>query len=139
MIIESHFINAYPCLLVASDEAGRGPLAGPVVASSAAVLVESADQLKKTVKLLRKSGVNDSKKLSVSTREELQKLKGNWKISTVEISAEEIDEIEDAERTFGSTPKFKTPPKMPEKKSPVEEDAEEEDALSYFEKLAKED
>ena len=54
-------------------------------------------------------------------------------------TAEQMEEIEDAEQRFGSTPKFKSAPKMPGKKSPAEDDAEEEDALSYFEKLAKED
>jgi hypothetical protein len=54
-------------------------------------------------------------------------------------TAEEMEEIEDAERRFGSSPKTKPAPKMPEKKSQMEEDGEEEDALSYFEKLAKED
>lgn len=54
-------------------------------------------------------------------------------------TAEEMEQIEDAEQRFGSAPKFKNPPKMPEKKSAIEEDAEEEDALSYFEKLAKEE
>lgn len=93
MIFENQFIHNFPCWLVASDEAGRGPLAGPVVASSAAILVESREQLKKIIQQLRKSGVNDSKKLSSSAREELQKLAGDWTIATVEISAQEIDEI----------------------------------------------
>lgn len=53
-------------------------------------------------------------------------------------TAEEMEEIEEeVESRFGSAPKSKPAPKMPEKKSAVEED--EEDALSYFEKLAKED
>ncbi len=42
------------------DEAGRGPLAGPVVA--AAVILERADEL---------AGINDSKKLSPVSREKL--------------------------------------------------------------------
>ena len=42
------------------DEAGRGPLAGPVVA--AAVILENPETL---------AGINDSKKLSASRREEL--------------------------------------------------------------------
>lgn len=42
------------------DEAGRGPLAGPVVA--AAVILERPEEL---------AGINDSKKLSPSRREEL--------------------------------------------------------------------
>lgn len=53
-------------------------------------------------------------------------------------TAEEMEEIEEAESRFGSA-KSKPAPKMPEKKSSVDEDAEEEDALSYFEKLAKEE
>lgn len=55
-------------------------------------------------------------------------------------TAEEMEEIEEeVESRFGSAQKSKPAPKMPEKKSPVEADAEEEDALSYFEKLAKDD
>jgi hypothetical protein len=54
-------------------------------------------------------------------------------------SAEEMEEIEaEAEARFGS-PKMRPAPKMSEKKIAVDEDAEEENALSYFEKLAKED
>jgi len=54
-------------------------------------------------------------------------------------TAEDMEDIEEAEARFGSTAKSKPAPKMPEKKSSVDEDAEEEDALSYFEKLAKEE
>lgn len=46
--------------LAGVDEAGRGPLAGPVVA--AAVILERPEEL---------IGINDSKKLSASRREEL--------------------------------------------------------------------
>lgn len=54
-------------------------------------------------------------------------------------SAEEMEEMEaEAEARFGS-PKMRPAAKMPEKKTAVDEDAEEENALSYFEKLAKED
>ena len=49
---------------------------------------------------------------------------------------EEIEE--EVESRFGSA-KSKPAPKMPEKKSAADDDGEEEDALSYFEKLAKED
>lgn len=53
-------------------------------------------------------------------------------------SAEEMEEMEaEAEARFGS-PKMRPAAKMPEKKTAVDEDAEEENALSYFEKLAKE-
>jgi ribonuclease HII len=48
------------------DEAGRGPLAGPVVAS--AVLIDS---LKAKEALKKLKGINDSKKLSAKKREEL--------------------------------------------------------------------
>ena len=48
------------------DEAGRGPLAGPVVA--AAVIVDANFILKEDDKLLK---VNDSKKLSAKNREKL--------------------------------------------------------------------
>jgi hypothetical protein len=55
-------------------------------------------------------------------------------------TAEEMEEIEEeVESRFGSGAKSKPAPKMPEKKSASEDDGEEEDALSYFEKLAKED
>jgi len=54
-------------------------------------------------------------------------------------TAEDMEDIEDAEARFGSSAKSKPAPKMPEKKSSVDEDVEEEDALSYFEKLAKEE
>lgn len=55
-------------------------------------------------------------------------------------TAEEMEEIEEeVEQRFGSAPKSKPAPKMPEKKSKQEDEGEEEDALSYFEKLAKED
>lgn len=49
------------CLTAGIDEAGRGPLAGPVVA--AAVIFRSPKHIPK--------GINDSKKLTKSTRQEL--------------------------------------------------------------------
>jgi hypothetical protein len=52
-------------------------------------------------------------------------------------TAEEIEQIEAAEEQFGSF-KSKPAPKMQEKKSSYEDDAEEEDPLSYFQKLAEE-
>jgi ribonuclease HII len=55
--IEIHYSG---CLLAGVDEAGRGPLAGPVIA--AAVILDPARPIK---------GINDSKKLSESKREEL--------------------------------------------------------------------
>ena len=50
------------------DEAGRGPLAGPVVA---AVISLKAETLADTAKIEKLKMVNDSKKLSAKKREEL--------------------------------------------------------------------
>ncbi|TAL71123.1 MAG: ribonuclease HII [Bacteroidetes bacterium] len=57
--IEKQFVNKG--FIAGIDEAGRGPLAGPVVA--AAVILQD--------KLLSKSGINDSKKLKEKEREKL--------------------------------------------------------------------
>ncbi|MBI5326059.1 MAG: ribonuclease HII [Ignavibacteriae bacterium] len=57
--IEKEYI--YKGFIAGIDEAGRGPLAGPVVA--AAVILQD--------KLLSKSGINDSKKLKENEREKL--------------------------------------------------------------------
>jgi ribonuclease HII len=66
------------------DEAGRGPLAGPVVA--AAVVLDPASPI---------AGLDDSKKLSESKREELFPLIRRQALawSVVEISPAEIDRI----------------------------------------------
>ena len=66
------------------DEAGRGPLAGPVVA--AAVVLRSEQQL---------DGVRDSKKLSAAKRESLAELIRNGAVawSVAEASVAEIDQL----------------------------------------------
>ena len=66
------------------DEAGRGPLAGPVVA--AAVVLRSEQQL---------DGVRDSKKLSATKRELLAELIRNSAVawSVAEASVAEIDQL----------------------------------------------
>ena len=66
------------------DEAGRGPLAGPVVA--AAVVLRSEQQL---------DGVRDSKKLSATKRESLAGLIRNSAVawSVAEASVAEIDQL----------------------------------------------
>jgi hypothetical protein len=51
----------------------------------------------------------------------------------------EDDEIEEDEIPVAKTVKSKPAPKIPEKKPSYDEGAEEEDALSYFEKLANEE
>ncbi|MCF0253146.1 MAG: ribonuclease HII, partial [Duodenibacillus sp.] len=71
-------------LLAGVDEAGRGPLAGPVVA--AAVILDPARPVE---------GLRDSKKLSARRREELAALIKErslaWAVASA--SVEEIDEL----------------------------------------------
>ena len=80
----------YPSQTVAGiDEAGRGPLAGPVVA--AAVIVDHNHII---------DGINDSKKLSASKREKLYDLiTANYTFGIGEASVREIDEINILEAT----------------------------------------
>lgn len=79
--IEIHY-NGY--LLAGVDEAGRGPLAGPVIA--AAVILDPARPIK---------GINDSKKLSESKREELaiaiREQAISWAVGRADVA--EIDEL----------------------------------------------
>jgi len=71
-------------LVAGVDEAGRGPLAGPVVV--AAVILDPRRPI---------TGLNDSKQLSQKTREalfpQIQEMAVAWSI--VEVAAEEIDNI----------------------------------------------
>jgi len=57
--------QGYKCV-AGLDEAGRGPLAGPVVAGAVAVL-----DYKKIIRQLADKNINDSKKLSEKQREEI--------------------------------------------------------------------
>lgn len=71
------------------DEAGRGPLAGPVVA--AAVIANKKHII---------SGVNDSKKISAKLREEIYKeIIANYHYAIGVVSHTEIDEINILEAT----------------------------------------
>ena len=75
-------------MIIGVDEAGRGPLAGPVVA--AAVLLCKP----------RPSGLDDSKKLTAARRAELEatiKRRCQWAVSVVEV--EDIDRL----NIFGAT------------------------------------
>ncbi len=76
--------NTQSCQIVGIDEAGRGPLAGPVVA--AAVRLDLSKPI---------PGVNDSKKLSPQKREVLYDIitsqAAAWSVASV--SPEEIDRI----------------------------------------------
>ena len=80
--IAQPFLLAKPGLVIGVDEAGRGPLAGPVVAA-ACVLGPDAP-----------GGLDDSKKLSAKRRAALEPLiqhSCDWALGVVE--AEEIDRI----------------------------------------------
>lgn len=73
-----------PCLIAGVDEAGRGPLAGPVVA--AAVILDELHPV---------AGLNDSKKLTARRREQLfDEIRAKALcFSVAEASVEEIDSL----------------------------------------------
>ena len=74
----------YEGMIIAGiDEAGRGPLAGPVVA--AAVIVDQNNIIE---------GIRDSKKIAKKKREDLyEKITSNYQWSVGIVSPGEIDEI----------------------------------------------
>lgn len=75
--------KAHPLPLAGVDEAGRGPLAGPVVA--AAVILDRRRVPR---------GIDDSKKLSADTRADLcRKIRGVAHVGVGIATVEEIDEI----------------------------------------------
>jgi ribonuclease HII len=78
------------------DEAGRGPLAGPVVAAAAVIDRDAAKR--KLLKL-----INDSKKLELEDREaayEAMVASGLVKYAVAEATVEEIDRINILQATF---------------------------------------
>ena len=84
LVFESQFWNGEFSFIAGIDEAGRGCLAGPVVA--AAVVF--------TDRIRIPAGLNDSKKLTEHRREELRKIllaEPSVKWGLGEVSAEEID------------------------------------------------
>lgn len=108
-MIEFEFLKTNDALIAASDEVGRGPLAGPVV-SCCVVVNGPFEELNSFLQQLRDKGVNDSKKLSEKKRKDIlknlsiDKLKAkkivhvsgeNFSFSYYiqEISAQKIDEI----------------------------------------------
>jgi ribonuclease HII len=62
--------------LIGIDEAGRGPLAGPVAIGTSCILKENS---KKIFSILKKQGLNDSKQVKESDREKLYKLLSQMK------------------------------------------------------------
>ena len=83
--------QAGPAMIAGVDEAGRGPLAGPVVA--AAVVLNLDDPI---------AGVNDSKKLTAKRRDSLYgEITSRARAHGVGVSTpEEIDEINILQATF---------------------------------------
>lgn len=76
-------------IIAGVDEAGRGPLAGPVVA--AAVIIDQQNII---------TGIRDSKKVSKKNREELYNIiTANYCWSVGIISSEEVDQINILEAT----------------------------------------
>ncbi len=74
--------------MVGIDEAGRGPLAGPVVVAAVAAYVNAARQRG------RLTGIKDSKKLSVKKREEWNKiLRKNFECHYASVDNKVIDKI----------------------------------------------
>jgi ribonuclease HII len=72
-----------PFLLLASDEAGRGPLAGPVVACTVGFLIKSAQNLRAWEKKLQDLGVRDSKQCHTLQRQKsLESLGINYCVSS---------------------------------------------------------
>ena len=74
-------------MIVGVDEAGRGPVLGPLVVAAVAV---PADDLQRLIEL----GVDDSKTLSAAKRDELNEIickERNWLVSIIECSPERID------------------------------------------------
>lgn len=85
-----------PCIVAGVDEAGRGPLAGPVVAAAAVI---DRDRAKR--RLLRM--IDDSKKLSHEAREDAYEAmveSGIVQFAVAEASVEEIDRINILQATF---------------------------------------
>ncbi len=95
-MFELPFISQFPTILIASDEAGRGPLAGPVAAATVAFVVDKPASLESLLRTLKALGVDDSKKIKEAKRQEifqtnLHELEVKSAVNIV--SAQEIDEI----------------------------------------------
>jgi len=85
---ERAVLKRLPDAIVAGvDEAGRGPLAGPVVAAACIL------DYKKTPKALRQ-GLDDSKKLSAERREELYALLCGCGAAVIGVGRAEVHEID---------------------------------------------
>ncbi len=99
-MFEKQFIKKHSHI-IATDEVGRGPLAGPVVTAAVKVDVRNLDRL---YILLKKIGVTDSKKLSLKKMElilkelEIETFKKNnhkelFSYSVEKVTPAKIDEL----------------------------------------------
>lgn len=70
-MIELELIENFPCTIIALDEAGRGPVAGPVVIGGMRMDFESKEYLECFIHTLRMVGVSDSKKLTHPERKNI--------------------------------------------------------------------
>ena len=85
------FDNEYNCIIAGVDEAGRGPLAGPVVAA-AVIIPDYFEEL---------GEINDSKKLTEKKREKLYDIiKEKCRVGIGVADEKEIDEINILNATF---------------------------------------
>jgi len=111
-MLELELISEFPHEILATDEAGRGPLGGPVVVGAIGFEIKNSEELKKLLKSLKKLGIDDSKKLSHEKRkiilnrlgvknlafkskqliqiEEVKIKVVTWEISSIEIDQENI-------------------------------------------------
>jgi ribonuclease HII len=83
MAFEKRFFLPEPFWLVASDEAGRGPLAGPVVGAAVGMRIDDHEVALKQLRKLKRQGVTDSKVLSGARRREILQSVG-WDLRTGE-------------------------------------------------------
>ena len=72
-MIEIKLIKDFPREIIAIDEVGRSPLAGPVVIGGVRLVVNDHQSLITLLRSLRRNGVKDSKLLSHEGRDELLK------------------------------------------------------------------
>lgn len=93
-MIELKLISDYPQTIIATDEVGRGPLSGPVVAGAICLDINSKEELKALLKALKKVGIQDSKKLSSSKRLEVLKKLGVSDLPFREIGVINIQGVE---------------------------------------------
>jgi ribonuclease HII len=92
-MLELKLISNYPQFIIATDEVGRGPLSGPVVAGAISLEIQSREDLKSLLKALKKVGIQDSKKISQSKRRDILKALGVHELAFREVGEVTIQGI----------------------------------------------